>query len=318
MLVVSPDGSYSAFNDEFGEHYSCVSQGAFSEKIAKHIVPAFAFLGVDLDTKSRTKHNLKATQSNILQSKIESRAESTNDLTKAEIWILDICFGLGYNAILSATLLAKFGIKTHIISLECDKNTLNLAQKIHNLDSSVLESLSNGKQVIFSQQGITTHNAKSTTQAQEAVTLQIIWGDAKENLASIARAYLLGDMSAKFGSEFGKFGGFDIIYQDPFSSDKNPKLWSKEHFLHLFALAKSHCLITTYATKKNIICNAKEAGFLAYKYQVRDILHWILGLQECYLEQQYVQITHLDSTKSFRQSSLFSKIPLDFDNIKVL
>lgn len=310
MLFISPDGSYNAFSEEFGEHYSCVSEGACSEKIAKHIAPAFAFLGLDLSANFRAdfSHNFNADSKN----------------AKNEVWILDICFGLGYNAILSAILFSKYGIRARIISLECDKHTLKLAQQIHNLDSSILECLRNGTEVMLSQQGIANVITQSTTKssAKNTITLQIIWGDATENLASLARVYLQGDISTEFGSEFGTFSGFDIIYQDPFSSEKTPQLWTKEHFAHLFSLAKPHCLITTYATKKDIICNAKEAGFLAYKYkadQSADMLHWVLGLQKECLKRQYMQRTHLEhleNTKSFRKSSLFAKIALDFSSIK--
>lgn len=67
-LVLSQDGSYTAYSKEYGEHYHSTKDGALNESLFKHVVPAM--------------RSIKS---------------------KDEVVILDICFGLGFNTL--ATLL---------------------------------------------------------------------------------------------------------------------------------------------------------------------------------------------------------------------
>lgn len=64
MLVLSDDGSYTAFSKEYNEHYHSTKDGALHESLTKHIQPAL---------------KLKKSQEKIA--------------------ILDICFGLGFNTL---------------------------------------------------------------------------------------------------------------------------------------------------------------------------------------------------------------------------
>jgi tRNA U34 5-methylaminomethyl-2-thiouridine-forming methyltransferase MnmC len=63
-MVLSEDGSYTAYSKEYGEHYHSTKDGALNESLFKHIIPAF-----------KLKQNQK------------------------ELHILDICFGLGLNTL---------------------------------------------------------------------------------------------------------------------------------------------------------------------------------------------------------------------------
>ncbi|MEO1938101.1 MAG: MnmC family methyltransferase [Sulfurimonas sp.] len=62
--VESEDGSYTAYSKEYNEHYHSTKDGALSESLYKHVVPAF-----------------KLTQD------------------KDSLAILDICYGLGFNTL---------------------------------------------------------------------------------------------------------------------------------------------------------------------------------------------------------------------------
>ncbi len=201
-FIQSADGSKTLFNHEYKEHYSSLSDGAKSEKLGKHIFPVAEFI---------------------------QKQDS--------IWILDICFGLGYTAFLSAKVLRHQAKNIHIISLEKDKKTLEFATQIHNLSPKIIDNLKNGTQ---------THIAPN-------VSLQILWGDAKESLYTFLPHT------------------FDIVYQDPFSYEKNQSLWDSSHFSLLFSLTKDSCLISTYATKSVIRHNARNAGFKVYRFQAPNL-----------------------------------------------
>jgi len=72
IQVESEDGSFTAYSKEYDEHYHSTKEGALSESLLKHVIPAF-------DTLKN----------------------------KDEINILDICFGLGFNTFATLFYLRK-------------------------------------------------------------------------------------------------------------------------------------------------------------------------------------------------------------------
>ena len=324
-LIVSGDTSQSAFNEEFGEHYSSLREGALSEKLAKHIMPARIFLQKHLDLW-HTTYNVSKLDSYIDTESSNSDSSITQKKNMRHIWILDICFGLGYNALLSRIFASYDNVHIHIVSLEQDRHTLMLAKAIHMLDSHIIEHLRLGECV-----QILANPTKNSS-----VSLQIIWGDAKDQLAILAHHY-----EQNLDCMTSDFYGFDIVYHDPFSSSKNPSLWDREYFDLLFRITKSSCLITTYATKKNLIEIVQDVGFLTYRYRVDSMqLRHLKALLEDILKDQMPsgfisalqekRLSFADSTEmsrsnnsilvdsalrkkyTIRSSSLFSKTPLCF------
>lgn len=256
-LTPSADGSLNAFSVEFGEHYANMGEGAFSEKLGKHIAPVWA----------------------TLESTFATKAKPPKEAPKAQIWILDLCFGLGYNALLSRLFSAFETLEFCIISIELDRQSLALASTIHALDSSLVAQLDSSRQARIA------HN----------VSLQILWGDA---------CVLLADLSASLAQYYGDFTGFDVIYQDPFSYEKCPSLWDYKHFCKLSSLLKDSGIITTYATRQEIITNATQAGLHAYTYKA-DPATMDRLYQAC--ATLYPTSTH---TSIKRKSSIFSKAPV--------
>lgn len=94
-IVLSSDGSYTAYSKEYNEHYHSTKEGALFESLKKHVEPAFS-LKKDYD----------------------------------EINILDICFGLGFNTLATLYYLRKnsLDIRLNIFSPELD------ASLVHSLE----------------------------------------------------------------------------------------------------------------------------------------------------------------------------------------
>jgi len=86
-MVLSEDGSYTAYSKEYGEHYHSTKDGALYESLVKHVELAFKVKGV-----------------------------------QEEINILDICFGLGFNSLATIYYHKKNALtsKLNIFSPELD------------------------------------------------------------------------------------------------------------------------------------------------------------------------------------------------------
>ena len=78
-IVQSEDGSYTAYSSLFDEHYHSTKDGALTESLQKHVIPAFALQG-----------------------------------DKNEVTILDICFGLGFNTLATLYYLKTNGIEKQL------------------------------------------------------------------------------------------------------------------------------------------------------------------------------------------------------------
>ncbi len=87
-MVQSDDGSFTAYSNEFEEHYHSTKDGALQESLQKHVIPALLHVS-----------------------------------QKEEVAILDICFGLGFNTLATLYYLKLHGIKKKltIYSPEFDK-----------------------------------------------------------------------------------------------------------------------------------------------------------------------------------------------------
>ncbi len=87
----SQDGSFTAYSKEYGEHYHSTKDGALSESLKKHVIPAFEHVK-----------------------------------TKDEINILDICYGLGFNTLATILYYQKHAPqkKLHIHSPELDADLI--------------------------------------------------------------------------------------------------------------------------------------------------------------------------------------------------
>lgn len=87
--IISKDGSFTLYSKQYDEHYHSINDGAFTESLQKHIIPAFNHI---------KKLNLE------------------------EVNFLDICFGLGYNTLVAIyyNLKMNLNLKMNFYSPELD------------------------------------------------------------------------------------------------------------------------------------------------------------------------------------------------------
>ena len=165
-------------------------------------------------------------------------------LQRQEVRILDLCFGLGYNSFVTAWIYKKycFSGKVVIFSTEIDSAILD---KISMIDFppelSFLE-----KERIIQQLKIS-----GQSQLSPCVDLKLMLGDGIAILQKLSK-------------DTNKY--FDIIYHDAFSLQATPEFWSEEFFQILYQLLDEKGIITTYSVNKNILKNARDAGFFTFIY----------------------------------------------------
>lgn len=208
-IIKTHDGSLTIYNEDFDECYHSLTDGAYTETLNKHILPPLIF---------------------------------TELFHKANLRVLDICFGLGYNsfATISHYLNVGYRGRLEIFSPEKDAHIFDkLAtfeypkeMKNINIDEMIRDLKNTGQISPFSN-----------------INLEVFLGDAKEYLSRF------------------KPNSVDIIYQDPFSPHKNQELWDEEYFGILFEIASEDAMITTYSTRESIRKIAKKVGFFAYEYK---------------------------------------------------
>ena len=137
---------------------------------------------------------------------------------KQTLQILDICFGLGYN-----TLATLYYIKKNNLSINLDIYSVEFDTKLlHSLkDFTYPSEFNEFKDIIKAL-------SEDFYYKDDNLSISIYNGDAREYLKN-------SDIKV------------DVVYQDPFSSDTNKSLWTKEYFALIKQLLSDDAIITTYS-----------------------------------------------------------------------
>ncbi len=154
-----------------------------------------------------------------------------------EINILDICFGIGYNTFTTIDYIIKnnLDIKVNFYSPEFDGD---LIKSLQNFEFP--KEFDNIKNII-------DEVSKYNFYEDDRFKIEIFIGDARKYIKIL--------------------NNIDIVYQDPFSSDVNKELWTKEYFEDIYKCTKENCLITTYSIATPIRLGMWESGFRIYEYR---------------------------------------------------
>lgn len=198
--VQSEDGSYTAYSSEYDEHYHSTKDGALNESLKKHIEPAFAL--------HREKDHLR---------------------------LIDICFGLGFN-----TLLSLYYRDTY-----CPETTLEIYSP--ELDGDLVASLVDFPypEIFEPYRNIITDIATLGGYEDERTVITVDIMDARVAMRELE-------------------GEWDVCYQDAFSPSVNPLLWTREYFADVARLMGEDGIVTTYSTALATRLALYENGFNVY------------------------------------------------------
>lgn len=183
---------------------------------------------------------------------------------KSTLSILDICFGIGYNSLATLYYLEKYckNTKIKIYSPEFDK------ELIHSLkDFPYPKEFEPYKKII-------EKISKDYFYEDDNVRIEIFPADAREYLIKLAQREIT----------------IDIVYQDAFSSDVNPMLWTKEYFCDVSKLLSYDAIITTYSIATPVRLSMSENRLNIYEIVQNNTNKSTIALVKKDLENRYKYI----------------------------
>jgi len=168
-----------------------------------------------------------------------SRLASSEDIR-----VLEIGFGLGLNALLTADTAAMNSATLSYHSIELDRSVCKLAQQV-DYHPLLQDKLMTGKlkNALLAASGCDA--TKTVVQLAERCKLTIRWGDA--TTAPLPAT------------------PFDAIYLDAFSPDNNPECWTQEFMLRMKAVLAKNGTLSTYCVKGTVRRAMLAAGFSVTK-----------------------------------------------------
>ena len=196
MTVTTADGSVTFYNDTIKEHYHTLA-GARSEAEKKYLLPG------NLQTR----------------------------LKKGRVHLLDICFGLGYNSLLSCDMAMRLGKELVITALEMDSGVIQKAATCLQEKGTCFD-WNSCLQVLY----------KTGFWEENGCRIQLILGDARHTAKKLE-------------------GSFDLIWLDAFSTQKNSELWTVDFFKILQPLLKKEGALLTYCAAIPVRAGLIQAGF---------------------------------------------------------
>ncbi len=195
-IQLTSDGSQTLYLPEMDEHYHSVN-GAIQESVHVYLEAGF------------------------------------RQISATTIQVLELGFGTGLNAFLTALEAETQGKQVHYTSLEKYPLPDDFTGRL-NYPSAVSPSHSS----LFT--AIHDCNWEIPVRLSDYFTLHKIKTDF---------------------SDYKYPGPYDVVYYDAFAPDKQPGVWSQELFNRIYASMNDHGILTTYCAKGNIRRMMLQAGF---------------------------------------------------------
>ena len=165
--------------------------------------------------------------------------------TKTHLNILDINYGLGYNTLATLHYIRQHNldVTVHILSPEVDEDLVRSLK-----DFNYPPEFADLRPVIKA-------ISQNLHYQDEQFAIKVIIGDARKTIPKISTSYFLLPTSK-----------IDIVYQDAFSPEANPLLWTREWFADVRTLCAEDAILTTYSTAAAPRMALHENGFTLYEY----------------------------------------------------
>ncbi|MBI5072416.1 hypothetical protein HZA99_01215 [Candidatus Woesearchaeota archaeon] len=148
--------------------------------------------------------------------------------------ILDVCFGLSYNTVaaIDAALEENPDCKIEAVGLEIDTEILNAITEI---DAPFTN-------FFMMREAVKNKKNNSYTYENKNIKIEILLGDATEIIKTINNE-------------------FDVVFLDPFSPKKCPKLWTAPFFAQIYKRMVPKGRLATYSCARVVRDNLKAVGF---------------------------------------------------------
>lgn len=163
-----------------------------------------------------------------------------------QLSVLEIGFGTGLNALLTAQWARENGVKVDYTTIE-----------LYPLKEEVYRELNYGKLLGDDELFLQLHEAEWDMGLVE-VTDNFAIRKCKSDIVEWLRNAQCTMHDAQL---------FDVVYFDAFSPDAQPELWTEEVFRNVYALMRKGGVMTTYCAKGDVRRAMLAAGFRVEKLQ---------------------------------------------------
>ena len=260
-IQVTEDGSHTLFSEMAGQTYHS-AHGAVQE--SRHIF--ISQLSI-VNSQQLTVNSQRTTDTG-QQLTVNGRLS----MVGGDLSVLEIGFGTGLNALLTACWAKENGVRVDFSTIE-----------LYTLERDVYEELNYGS--LLGEEGLflKLHEAKWDAGLQEITPEFAICKHKKDIVEWLrnaqctmhnAQSLILssgaqGDLELDFVAKGSKTFGyqFDVVFFDAFSPDAQPELWTEEVFRNVYGLMKEGGVMTTYCAKGDVRRAMLEAGFKVEKLQ---------------------------------------------------
>jgi tRNA U34 5-methylaminomethyl-2-thiouridine-forming methyltransferase MnmC len=222
-IQITEDGSHTLFSEMAGQTYHS-SHGAVQE--SRHI-----FIS-QLMGRCSTVDDHQSGMNGVLS-------------------VLEIGFGTGLNALLTAQWARENGVKIEYTTIE-----------LYPLAEGIYRELNYGRLLGDEELFLKLHEKDWDVDLQ-CVTENFAITKCKSDIVE----WLNSQQSTVDGQQLVDNGLYDVVYFDAFSPDAQPELWSEEVFRDVYALMKEGGVLMTYCAKGDVRRAMLAAGFKVEKLQ---------------------------------------------------